>query len=131
MKRQIRTYKELVQYDQDLDVLLDAQKELIKNDFEKLAASIRPTVSALNIFGKIIAPEKDNFWLSFGTGKLIDFIFRWMIPSKAGWLTKLIGSFFLKNYATHYIAESKDKIIEKLNSVFQNKNGIEKKAVTG
>jgi hypothetical protein len=47
------------------------------------------------------------------------------ILSRAGWLTRLVVPFFLKNYSSHFLAEQKDKWIEKLKNWLGHKNGKE------
>ncbi|HMU46044.1 MAG TPA: hypothetical protein PKC72_06730 [Chitinophagaceae bacterium] len=127
MKKEIQTYNDLLKYEQTLDELLDAQKELLKADFEELSTAIKPTISTLNLFGKIVMPVRENPLLNFGTNRVLDFALRTLMPKRSGWLAKLFIPYFLRNYLSHFVADQKENIKEKLFSSFSHHNGTENK----
>ena len=128
MNKSIQTYDDLLREKQQLEVLLHAQKELIVYDINELKAQLKPTADAFSFIGKLTTRESGNILLTGTANKLIDLIFRRLILSKAGWLTKLAVPFFLKNYSSHLIHDNKDKILNKIFSLFKKKSSANGKA---
>jgi hypothetical protein len=47
-----------------------------------------------------------------------------LLLGRAGWLTRLIVPYFMKNYSSHFLAEQKEKWLDKLAAwMNRNKNG--------
>ena len=128
MTRTINTYEDLIKRKQQLEVLLKAQKELVIYDFEQLKKGLEPAVSTINFLGKISTKVGNNLLISEGTDKIIDLVVKKLILARAGWMTKLVIPYFLKNYSSHFIADHKDQFIKKLFSWISHKNGNGKAA---
>jgi hypothetical protein len=122
MNKRIQTYDGLVKEKQQLEALLQAQKELVLYDLKELKQDLEPAVKAVSFLGKIVTMKKDNVLLTIGVNQVIDVVFKKIILSGSGWLTRVAIPFFLKNYSSHYIAEHKDQIMEKFFSWFGHKN---------
>jgi hypothetical protein len=71
--------------------------------------------------------DKTSLLLNLGSEIAIDSLITKFILSRAGWITKIVVPFFLKNFSSHYLAEQKDKWIEKLRMWIGHKNGKEPK----
>ena len=128
MSKPIKTYGDLLKERHRLELLLQAQKELIRQDVVELKQHIHPAVKAISFLGKIFTREKDNLLLAGGINHLIDLLFKKIILSKSGWLTRLIVPFFVKNYSSHFVAEHKNELIKKLVSLFDRKHGNDQTA---
>ena len=128
MTRTINTYEDLIKRKEQLEVLLQAQKELVLYDFEQLKQGIEPALSTFNFLGKISTRSGNNLLISEGTDKLIDLVVKKLILARAGWMTKLVLPYFLKNYSSHFIADHTDQFIKKLFSWIGHKNGNGKAA---
>ena len=128
MSRPIKTYEDLLKEKLHLEVLLQAQKELVMYDLGQLKQELKPAATAFNFLGKIVTRERNNLLVNEGANKLIDLVFKKLILSRSGWLTKLAVPYFLKNYSSHFIAEHKDQFMEKLVSLVSHKNGNGKAA---
>lgn len=122
----IRTYDDLLEQEQKMKLLLQAQKELVLEDIRDFKEELKPVKAAANFFSSIISRDKNNFFVNSGVNQVIDLIFKKIILARAGWLTRRIIPFFLKNYSSHFIARHKEQFIEKLFSWIGNKNGHEK-----
>lgn len=124
MKRKIKSYDDLEREEELLEELLQAQKQLVQLDILQLKAQLRPAHAALQIFSKITSADKSNPLLTQGANTAIDFILKKVILARAGWITKLLVPLAVKNYSSHYIADHKQDIVQKIFSLFSgNKNG--------
>jgi hypothetical protein len=131
MKRKIRSYDDLEREERLLEELLRAQKELIQADIVQLKAQLKPATTALQFFSKITTTDASNPLLNQGANTAIDFIFKKLILSRAGWLTKMLVPMAIKNYSSHFIADHKQDIVQKIFSLFSgNKNGKAKTSTT-
>jgi len=125
MKRTIKTYDDLLKERNQLEVLLKAQKELIRNDFAELKQHIQPAVKAVSFLGKIFTREQNNLLVSGGINFITDVLFKRLVLSRTGWLTRLVVPFFIKNYSSHFVAEHKTGLLKKLFSLFGHKHNNE------
>jgi|SRR6476620_2400647 hypothetical protein len=123
MSKRFTSYKQLLEEKQQLEVLLQAQKQLIRYDVEEIKLKLQPVKETLEFVKKITTRDKTNLFLDLGSDIAINSLIKNFILSRAGWLTRLVIPFFLKNYSSHFIAEQKDKWIEKLKSWLGHKNG--------
>ena len=125
MSKRFTSYKQLLEEKQQLEVLLQAQKQLIRYDVEEIKLKLQPVKETLEFVKKITTKDRTNFFLDFGSDGAINTLVKNVILSRAGWLTRLVIPFFLKNYSSHFLAEQKDKWIEKLRSWLGHSNGKE------
>ena len=124
MTKPIRTYEDLVQQKHQVEALLQAQKELMMYDLRLLQAELKSATSGLSIVGNLVSRKKQGIMVDFGMNKMIDFLFKKIILSKAGWITRLAVPFIVKNISSHLIANNKDQIVEKLRSwIHKSSNG--------
>ena len=114
-----------------LEELLQAQKQLVQLDIQQLKAQLKPASAALQIFSKIATADKSNPLLTQGANTAIDFVLKKIILARAGWITKLLVPLVVKNYSSHFIADHKQDIVQKIFSLFSgNKNGKAKASTT-
>ncbi len=122
MRRTISSYNDLLREKYMLEQLLQARKELVVHDFEQLKMELRPATAALGFINKITSRDSSNFLVTQGVNKLIDLVVRRGVLARAGWLTKFIVPFFLKNYSSHVIADHKDEFMRGLMSLISKKH---------
>ena len=123
MTNKITSYQDLLRHEEQLELLLKAQKELLVEDFRQLKEEMKPAKAALSFFSRVTTREKGNFFIGEGINKLVDLVVKKLILAKAGWLTRLTVPFLIKNYSSHVIADHKDQWIQKLFSWLGHKNG--------
>jgi hypothetical protein len=112
-----------------LEELLQAQKQLVQLDIQQLKAQLKPAHAALQLFSKITTADKNNPLLTEGANTAIDFILKKVVLARAGWVTKMLVPLVVKNYSSHFIADHKQDIVQKIFSLFgENKNGKAKPA---
>jgi hypothetical protein len=130
MTKPIRTYDDLLEEKARLKLLLSAQKELVRQDINELKQELAPVKSAISMVCKIATRDNRNWLLSTAADTIIDMVVKKMVLSKAGWITKLIVPFFMKNFSSHVIADNKDKIVSKLFSWIGKKNANGKEHIS-
>jgi|SRR5689334_23267812 hypothetical protein len=125
MSKRFTSYEDLLKEKQQLEILLQAQKEVIRYDVEEIKLKLQPVREALEFIKKITTKDRSNLLLDLGSDIAINTLVKNFILSRAGWLTRIVIPFFLKNYSSHFLAEQKDKWLEKLKSWLGYKNGKE------
>lgn len=131
MTKGIQSYNDLLEERKRLEALLQIQRETLRSDVDELKATFRPVVSTISEVGKIFTREKGNILMTGLSNWLIDLLFKKFILAKTNWLTRQAVPFFLKNYSSHFVAEHKNKLLEKLFSLFAHKNGQDHVASEG
>jgi hypothetical protein len=124
----IQTYEDLIKEKQQLEVLLQAQKELIRYDVSKLREQFQPAVDTISFLGKFITRDKSSAIITGGANRVIDLVFKKLILARSGWLTRMIVPFLVKNYSSHLIHDKKDRLVDKLFSWIGHKNSNGKAA---
>lgn len=122
MTKPIRTYEDLLEEKARLKLLLSAQKELVRQDINQLKQELAPVKSAISVVSKFTTKDYRSWILTTAADTIIDLVVKRMLLSKAGFFTKLVVPFFMKNFSSHIIADNKDKIISMLFSLFGKKN---------
>jgi len=124
MSKQFRTYKELIEEKQKLEVLLKAQKELVRYDVQELKMELQPFRDVASNIRKLVTKDKTSLLLNIGSDAVINTVVKKLLLGRAGWLTRLIVPYFMKNYSSHFLAEQKEKWLDKLAAwMNRNKNG--------
>ena len=122
MTKPIRTYEDLMEEKERLNQLLAAQRELIRQDFNEIKEELAPVRSAISMVGKFATRDNRNFLLTTAAETAIELVIRRMLLARAGWFTKLVVPFVMKNFSSHVLADNKDKILGKLAKWFGKKN---------
>jgi len=128
MNKSIRSYKDLVEEKQRLEVLLVAQKQVLRNDVQELKTQLEPLKHAVEFIRKITTKDKTALLLTIGSDIVINSVVKRFVLSRAGWFVRNVAPYFLKNYSSHFLAEQKDKWIEKLRAWLGHKNGKQDEA---
>ncbi|MGK2862213.1 MAG: hypothetical protein ACSLE0_09790 [Chitinophagaceae bacterium] len=122
MNKPINTYEELLEEQARLRSLFVAQKELVRQDINQLKLELIPVQKAIKVVEKFVTKDNTSWILSTSADTLIDMFIKRTLLSKAGFITKMVVPFFMKNFSSHVIADNKDKILSKINSWFSKKN---------
>ena len=122
MTKQIRTYDDLLEEQARLKMLFGAQRELVRQDINEIKLELLPVRKAISVIGKFATRDNRAQLITSFADTMIDIGLRKLIFSKAGFLTKLILPFIMKNFSSHVINDNKDKIISKLSHLFGRKH---------
>lgn len=120
MSKRIRTYEDLVIEQQRLVSLLKTQEATIKVDIAGVKEGLKPLGKAVEIVNKMATRDNTAPVLNFGMEMGIDLLIRRVILARAGWFTKIVIPFLVKNYSSHLIGEEKrEALIQKIKGFFK------------
>lgn len=115
----IRTYKELLQEEQRLQMVLKSQEILIREDLVSLKENLEPVKKVYDQVHKIFTRDNRVPVFNIGLEMGIDILLRRFLLAKAGWFAKTFVPYIAKNYASHLIGEEKRKaILKKIEELF-------------
>ena len=119
MSNKKKTYEDLLHEEQRLLSQLKASEVLIRNDIAGVREGLKPLRNTINTIGKFTTRDKTGPLANFGIDFGIDLVVRKLLLAKAGWLTKIVVPFVVKNYSSHFITDQqKAKLMEKINGIF-------------
>jgi len=128
MTKRIQTYKDLSEEKLRLEALLKIQKEILHQDIEEIKQEIAPLRSAVSFVSKLVAKKDSNFFVDAGISTLVNVGVKKLLLARAGWITRMIVPFVIKNFSSNLVAENKNAILKKIFSWIgkKNANGVEK-----
>ncbi len=119
-KKRIRTYEDLVEEQQRLISVLKTQEQTVKVDIAGVKQGLQPFGKALQVVNKLATRDNTAPVMNFGLEMGIDLLIRKVLLAKAGWFTKIVIPFLVKNYSSHIIGEDKRlAIIQKVKGFFR------------
>src|SRR5262245_59143222 len=107
MSKTIHSYKDLVEEKQRLEVLLVAQKQVLRDDVQELKTQLEPLKRVVEFIKKIMTKDKTALLLTIGSDIVINSVVKRFILSRTGWFVRNVVPYFLKNYSSHFLAEQK------------------------
>lgn len=120
MNNRIKTYEDLEREKFRLMGVLKTQEELIKHDLTKVKEGLRPFGKAAEFVNKMATRDNTAPIMNFGVEFGVDLLIRKVLLARAGWFTKIIVPFLVKNYSSHIIGEEKrEALLNKLRGFFR------------
>jgi len=122
----IRTYEDLEAEEKRLQALLYSHKANIEDSFSAVKDSLNPFKQAIDTVKKLLSRDKTNPMMKFGVDFGVDLLIRKLLLSKAGWFTKIVVPFVVRNYSSNVLTQYKRlKIVQKIVGFFKsNRDGI-------
>jgi hypothetical protein len=115
----IRTYEDLLQEEQRLRQELKINEALIRQDLIGMRENIEPVRRVYNTVNKIFTRDNRVPFFNIGLEMGLDLVLRRFLLAKAGWFTKIVVPYFVKNYSSHIIGEEKRKaLFKKIQEIF-------------
>ena len=131
MSKKISSYQDLLEEEQRLMSQIRSHEVLIKEDVAGIGESLKPLGNVVSFLNKLATRDHTGPLTNFGIDFGIDVIVRKLILAKAGWFTKILVPFFIKNYSSHIISEEhRTNLAKKVQSIF-NKLRPKKSDKTG
>jgi hypothetical protein len=127
MNKSFQTYDELINQKQKLEVLLHAQKELIRADVEELKLEVRPLSGVAAQVKKFTTRDKASLFLAVTSDAIATLLVKKIIVARSGWLGKLVLPHLMRNYSSNFLKEQKDKFFHRIASILKHKNGNEQR----
>src|SRR5688500_9155321 len=113
MNKRIRTYEDLEEEKLRLLSLLKTQESTIRTDIAGLKENLKPLGTAMDTINKMTTRDNRVPVLNLGLEMGIDLLIRKVLLARAGWFTKIIVPFVIKNYTSHILGEEKREFIIK------------------
>jgi len=121
MNKTIRTYKELIAYQTELEQLLAVQKQVIRQDVKDLKNELRPVTNAISLASKFFIRNKVRSVFVSTISSLIELVLKKKILSRFSWPGRLLVPFFTKNIVSHLLVpEQREQMLEKLEALFSH-----------
>ena len=118
----IRTYEDLEAEEKRLQAILYSHKANIKDSFSAVKEGLNPFRQAIDTAKKLLSRDKTNPMMKFGVDIGLDLLIRRLLLSKAGWFTKIVVPFVVRNYSSYFLNEYKRlKVIQKIVGFFKSK----------
>lgn len=115
----IKNYEDLLQEELRLLSELKTKEVQIRNDLAGVKRGLKPIGRVMNTISKFTTRDKTGAFANFGLDFGVDLLVRRFILAKAGWFTKILIPYLLKNYSSHIISEQqKARLMEKINNLF-------------
>jgi hypothetical protein len=116
----INSYEDLEKERQRLMQKLRSHEELIKVDMAGVREGLKPFGKAMETVNKMATRDNTAPIFNFGMEMGIDLFVRKFLLARAGWLTKIVIPFLVKNYSSHFIGEEKrEALMKKVKGFFQ------------
>ena len=120
MNKPIRNYEDLLAEEQRLLQQIKIQEVKIKEDFAGLKQSLKPVGNVMKVVGKFATRDQTGPILNFGLDFGVDLLVRRILLARAGWLTKIVIPYIVKNYSSHLINEEKRaRLSKKIQDIFK------------
>jgi len=119
MKKQLKTYNQLLEEKEKLHELLQARRQLIYADVDELKVQLKPLSEIRQHITKFTARDKLNLVAALGSDVILKNIFKKFIAARAGWIGKVVVPYFIKNYTPSFIGEEKEKVIKRIKALFR------------
>jgi hypothetical protein len=115
----IKTYEDLLQEEQRLLAQLRATEVLIRDDIAGVKEGLKPLGNVMKTIGKFTTRDRTGALANFGLDFSVDLFIRRILLARAGWFTKILIPYLIKNYSSHIISEQqRAKLMEKINNFF-------------
>ena len=108
-----------MQEEQRLVSQLKATELLIRDDLDGVKEGLKPIGNVMRTLGKLTTRDKTGAFANFGLDFSVDLLVRRILLARAGWFTKILVPYVIKNYSSHIISEQqRAKLLRKINSIF-------------
>jgi hypothetical protein len=116
--KKIKTYEDLLQEEQRLLSELKASELLIRDDIAGVKEGFKPIGRVMKTISKFTTRDKTGAFANFGLDFSVDLLVRRILLARAGWFTKIVIPYVIKNYSSHFITEQqKAKLMQKISSI--------------
>ncbi|MGV3656826.1 MAG: hypothetical protein ACO1NX_02695 [Chitinophagaceae bacterium] len=115
----IKTNEDLELEKARLTALLKNHEEAIRYDMAGVREGLKPVNTAVKFINKMATRDNTTPVMNFGLEMGIDLLVRRFILRRAGWVTKIVVPYLVKNYSSHIIGEEKrEALLAKIRGFF-------------
>ena len=115
----IRTYEDLLQEEQRLLSQLRSTEVMLRDDLAGVKESLKPVGKVFKTVQKFTNRDRTSALATFGIDFSVDLFVRRFLLARAGWFTKILVPYLIKNYGSHIISEQqKANFLKKVTGIF-------------
>lgn len=115
----IKTYEDLLQEEQRLLSQLKATELLIRDDLAGVKEGLKPIGNVMKTINKFTTRDRTGALANFGLDFSVDLLVRRFLLARAGWFTKILVPYVIKNYSSHIITEQqRAALLKKISTIF-------------
>ena len=115
----IRTYEDLLQEEQRLLSQLRSTEVLLRDDLAGVKESLKPVGKVFKTVQKFTSRDRTSALTTFGIDFSVDLLVRRFLLARAGWFTKILVPYLIKNYGSHIISEQqRASFLKKVTGIF-------------
>lgn len=103
-KNTIQTYDDLLEEKKRLEALLAINKEQVSTNWVEMKKEFEPVNNILSFLSKMTTRDKSNPLVNMGIDVAGDLLLRKILLARAGWATRLVVPYLLKNYSSNVLA---------------------------
>jgi hypothetical protein len=97
---------------------LKATELLIRDDIAGVKEGLKPVGKVMKMVSKFTTRDRTGAFANFGLDFSVDLLVRRILLARAGWFTKILIPYIIKNYSSHFITEQqKAKMMQKISSI--------------
>src|SRR5690554_6720113 len=100
---QIKTYKDLVEERNRLEILTAMYKKNLSEDWTGIKQEFKPVTNTFGFIKKFFVADKSSPLITLISGVVADRILRKILFKKADWVSRLIIPVLFKNYSSHVL----------------------------
>lgn len=119
MNNRIKNYKDLLEEKARLEFLLEQHKGNFKSNLQTLKDDYSPLVKFGSAIGMLTTRNYHYPLLNLAAGMLINNLVKNKLLARAGWLTRLLVPFFLKNASSHVIKRRARQLFSKVGELIR------------
>ena len=93
--------------------LVDEKKHQINADFDEIKEELNPIKQVTHAVQNILVNHNHDKIIKMGVNLAVDLILTRLVLKKAGWATKVIVPFVVKNIVLNYLDKHRDEILTK------------------
>ena len=108
-KPQIHNYESFIAEKDRLRARFNQQKDLITLDLASLKEEIEPAAEVLNIAKMLVRRDHSLGLIGKGFDLIVDLLVKKVIFRKAGWLTRMLVAFLVKNVVSQFAGKKAKK----------------------
>ena len=118
----ITTYKDLLLEERRLKQHLMLQRAALTDHYHTLTHKLAPVEKIAGMVKNVTTPNTRNPIVNTGLNLAIDLLLRGFYSSKAGWISKLVVPFVLKNVSSNLVNKKGKGFFKSVKSLF-SRNG--------
>jgi hypothetical protein len=119
MSRQIKSYNDLCKEKQRLETLLLQQKAEFRSNLQDFKEDYTPLIKLGSAIGMLTTRNFRYPLLNLIAGMVINSLVKNKLLASAGWVTRLLVPFFMKNVSSHVIKRKAVKLFAKFRELVQ------------